>query len=667
MRNSAKRRQHRAAASRPWLPWPLLPAVLLLLQAAGAQAFPELRVHAERLHNGDLAAADVALALSSDGAWRITAGQLKSAAFEREGIELSGRLGELSSGADGWKLESAVRYLELEGELGLVLSSDTLTATLDLPRQALSRLGGLDLLPPQAAWLKRGSFEARVSLLQAPSAPAAGQYQLSLADLSFDSPDGRFAGEGLTASLSGEISLGEAFNWQADGSIGPGQLLLDRFYADFSTAPLGFTLHGAHPDAAPVALRFDMADPQALRLRGRAISNPADPSGWDVEIDRLELQFPLAYERYIESMAAAWTLDGLTLSGRMNWSGAWRDGVLQSGDLDIEDLSVVDTASGRFALSGLHTRLRPGDYSVDSMLEWQGLLFGRINLGSGQAQLDSEPGTLALAQPLDLDVLGGRLHLEKLRILLPGSAGDRAGESAFRLQASLHELEMERLTRALDWPRFGGVISGEIPGASLDDGVLDVDGEIRIRVFDGEVTVGDLRVERPFGVLPSLAANIEMDNLDLAQLTETFEFGSISGRIDGYMRDLRMLDWRPVAFDAWLGTPLDQGGSQGISRQAVNRLTTIGGGGATTALAGPVMGLFSKFSYKRLGLGCRLQNNVCDLRGLGEQEGSVVLLEGAGIPKITIRAFNRSVDWPQMLSNLSAVGGEQAIRIGTDD
>jgi len=183
-------------------------------------------------------------------------------------------------------------------------------------------------------------------------------------------------------------------------------------------------------------------------------------------------------------------------------------------------------------------------------------------------------------------------------------------------------------------------------------------------VFDGLVLMRDLRVERPFGVLPSLAASIEATDLDLELLTSTFSFGQISGRIDGYVRDLRMLDWKPVAFDAWFGTPERQQDSNRISRQAVNHLTTLGGGGATSALTSPLLRVFNNFSYRRLGMGCRLQNNACEFRGVSEDDVSVLIMEGAGIPKVTIRAYNRRVDWPQLVADLLAISGEESIRIG---
>jgi hypothetical protein len=315
-------------------------------------------------------------------------------------------------------------------------------------------------------------------------------------------------------------------------------------------------------------------------------------------------------------------------------------------------------------MTGLHARMRPGDHSFDSKLAWQGLLVGKINLGSGEAALDSEPGAFAITRPLSLDVLGGSLDIHEFRLQLPGTGPESAGEPDVRLRLDLNDLDMERLTRAFGWPSFSGRVSGRIPGVRFEDGVLDLDGTLQVDVFDGIISLDNLTVERPFGVLPSLAGDVEMENLDLQQLTSTFSFGQISGRIDGYVRELRMLDWKPVAFDAWLGTPERQRGSKGISRQAVNHLTTLGGGSATTALTSPLMKMFNNFSYKRLGFGCRMQNNICEVRGVSEDDVSVLIMEGAGVPKITIRAYNRSVDWPQLLAHLAAASEGDGIRVG---
>jgi hypothetical protein len=359
-----------------------------------------------------------------------------------------------------------------------------------------------------------------------------------------------------------------------------------------------------------------------------------------------------------------WTLNGLILTGNISWSGDWTNGAFESGEFVVSDLTIVDEQRRRFAVTGLDAMLRPGDHTFDSRLSWQGLLLGRINLGAGEIALDSDPGTAALSEALELEVLGGKLTFHELGVGLPDTIAGAGENLDIRLRAELLGMDMEQYTAAMGWPGFSGEISGEIPGVSLDGGVLSVDGEISIEVFDGRITVDELSIERPFGVLPSLAAKVDVHDLDLEKLTRTFSFGQISGRLDGYVHDLRMLDWKPVAFDGWFGTPDRQGKSNDISRQAVNRLTTIGGGTATAALTGPIMKLFNNFSYHRLGLGCRLQNNVCEVRGISEDEVSVLIMEGAGLPKVMIRAFNRRMDWPQLVAGLGAIAGDEAIKVG---
>jgi hypothetical protein len=39
-------------------------------------------------------------------------------------------------------------------------------------------------------------------------------------------------------------------------------------------------------------------------------------------------------------------------------------------------------------------------------------------------------------------------------------------------------------------------------------------------------------------------------------------------------------------------------------------------------------------------------------------------MEGAGVPKVTIRAFNRQVDWPQLLAQLKAATSGAPLRVG---
>jgi len=589
--------------------------------------------------------------------------------FLRDGLQLAGVLESLSVEEESLALSILLESRGLQARVSLSRDEEGLLLRTNASAQSLTAAARWSGLPRQAGWLRSGTFDVDASFAWPPEGPGACDWRLNIDGLGFDSPEGRFAGESLQLDFRGQWpDLGRSAMIVQAG-LRSGELLIDDFYRDFSSAAIGSRADLYWTEEELTVANLSLSDGDALSLEAGLRFDLAGGSGQPalqaLEITRLELDFPGAYQRYLEPMAAAWTLNGLEVTGRLAWRGQWSSGELVSGDLLVSDLSVVDISRDRFAITGLEAHLRPGDYGFDSRLSWRGLLFGRINLGAGEATLDSEPGAIALLEPLTLEMLGGSVELETLKLVLPGGRGDGSGEPDVLMRAHIRELDMGEVTSALDWPGFTGSISGEIPGVSLDDGVLAVDGEIFFDVFGGRIALRHLSMERPFGVLPSLAADVIVTDLDLEQLTRTFSFGRIAGRLDGYVRDLRMLDWAPVAFDAWFGTPDRQEGSSDISRQAVNRLTTIGGGSATAALTGPLMRMFSSFSYRRLGLGCRLQNHVCALRGLSEDQASVLLLEGAGVPKITIRAFNRNVDWPQMVSNLLAISADNPVQVGT--
>lgn len=624
-----------------------------------AEPWPALRIAAESLSLGGFSIVGAQFQLRPDGVLSARFDQLGDASGESllGATELLGRLDELASDDVRTMARGHATIWGLGGDWTLELGSAATALRLALSGQPMTALAGLPAAPDALSWLQAGRFDAMAQVDWPDAAAATWRAELAVDDLGFDSPDGRFAGQGLAFGLSGQGLLADPDSptGRVTVRISRGELLVDRLYRRFDETPVEIELRQpGRAGANGLALR--LRDPDAVQLEATV--------DWpDVEIRALDLAFPGAYQRYLESIAAAWDLDGLAVTGRVAWQGAWRGGALESGDLDIQDFTVVDTRQRRFALTGLETRLKPGNRTFESSLSWRGLLLGKFNLGGGATTLDAEPGLLSLKEPLVLDVLGGHLRLDAFRYALPG-AEPVAGRDTF-ISASLQGIELEPLTRALDWPVFGGTLNGELPGAHLENGVLSVDGGIAVEVFDGAVAITDLRVERLFGVLPSLAANIELRDLDLERLTETFSFGRIGGRVDGYVHDLRMLDWQPVAFDAWLGTPEDQTGTNGISRQAVNHLTSIGGGGATAALSGPMLRFFNNFSYRRLGLGCMLDNYVCRIRGLDDDGEGVLLLEGAGVPRITIRAYNRSIDWPQMLANLEAISAGESIEIGS--
>ena len=47
---------------------------------------------------------------------------------------------------------------------------------------------------------------------------------------------------------------------------------------------------------------------------------------------------------------------------------------------------------------------------------------------------------------------------------------------------------------------------------------------------------------------------------------------------------------------------------------------------------------------------------VCDMGGLHSAGNSFTIVEGSGLPRLTVVGFNRQVDWPTLVERVEAVG-----------
>src|SRR5690606_1268621 len=233
-------------------------------------------------------------------------------------------------------------------------------------------------------------------------------------------------------------------------------------------------------------------------------------------------------------------------------------------------------------------------------------------------------------------------------------SGTQATDLRFGL--ALDGLDVAELSAALGWPAFTGELSGTIPEARYADERVEFDGGLSMQLFGGEVSVGQLSMERPFGVLTTLPAYVGFEDIDLLALTGALDFGCISGKLDGRMPDLRLVDWRPVAFEALLRTDRHPGVRQRISQRAVQDLTSVGNSSFVGSLQAQLIGFFDDFGYSRIGIGCTLVDEVCTMDGLGSVGEGFIIVQGSGLPRLTVVGYNRRVDWPTLVERLAAVG-----------
>src|SRR5207342_2621671 len=288
---------------------------------------------------------------------------------------------------------------------------------------------------------------------------------------------------------------------------------------------------------------------------------------------------------------------------------------------------------------------------VSSQLRWTGGQLYGLDFGAASVPIVSSDGELRLRDAVTLPALGGSLRFDGMTLRPP--AGDDGADIRFGL--SLDALDIGQLAKSLGWPAFQGQLSGRIPNARYSGERLVFDGGLTMQLFGGSVQASSLSLERPFGVAPSLTADLVLDGIDLQSLTGVFDFGSITGRLAGRIDALRLVDWSATAFDAELHTVKTHGVGQRISQRAVQNISSVGDASFASTLQSQLIGLFDDFGYSRIGISCRLSNEICAMGGLEGAGAGFTIVEGAGLPRLTVVGFNHRVDWPTLVERLAAV------------
>jgi hypothetical protein len=505
----------------------------------------------------------------------------------------------------------------------------------------------------QQARLTTGTLDAALELRQ--TAPDASELAgpLQFTGLGLDTSDGRIAAADVDAS--GRMRLGllaRGTEIDVDLDLRGGEWLVGSLYAALPETAVALALGMRSTSAGGWDLvRLGWKDGAQLDVSG---SGALDQEG---ALDALDLRFAstdlaTAHRRYLDSLLATFGLPGLALEGALEGRAALRDAAPVEVDLTLARVSARDGGE-RFALHELEGTLRwtAGGEARDSDLSWTSAQLGAIGIGAARLPLRSTQRGLVLREPIELALLGGRLRLPRLA-WTPTDSEQRG--TRLDVAIELQGLDVAQLCRALDWPAFSGTLSGRIPGVRYADEVLSLDGGLAVDVFGGKVEIASMTLERPFGVAPTTAGDLVFDDLDLQPLTGAFGFGEITGRLDGHIRGLRLVDWSPVAFDAMFRTDPDARDERRISQRAVNDLTRVGGGGIAAGLQNQVLKLFDTFGYRRIGLSCRLANNVCTMGGVDSSGTGYTIVEGAGLPRVSVIGHQRQVDWPVLVARLKA-------------
>jgi len=547
-------------------------------------------------------------------------------------------------------LDDAANTLQVDVNQGKSLASAALP--LDQPTHAQISLKGLP-----AGWLQgllatmwsgratAGRLDAELALdVQNGGVQASGQF--GLAELGFDTPSGTLAGQRLNGSGRLNVdTIGGPARIGLDASLRGGELLLGPIYARLPDHPVQLGLDASARNGVLDFSRLRVGDADALQLDG-SLAFDAKGELQKLKLDRFQASFPAAYQRYGQAWLATMGLRNARISGQLAATLDMAADGLRAFSFDTDGLDIAD-GDGRLALSGVRGGM---DWALRgtrpaTTLSWRSAQVYRLAHGAAQMGWQSRDGSLGLQKAVDVPLLGGRLHVADLDWRPAAAKGRRLSTSL-----ALTGVDMAAFSRAMGWPEFPGTLGGAIPALRWVDDRIELEGGLSMNVFDGFVDVTRMSLQDPFGNSPVLAGDLALRQLDLGAITSVFDIGSITGRMDGSVQNLRLVNWNPVSFDARL-----LAGSGGrISQRAVNSLVSVGGGGIAAGLQGAMLRLFKNFSYKRIGLNCALQGTVCRMSGLDTDGDGYTIVEGSGLPRLQVVGHQTQVDWPTLVRRLKS-------------
>ncbi|TWI03508.1 hypothetical protein IP90_01319 [Luteimonas cucumeris] len=655
------------------LPW-------LLLACAGPVSARTLTAKIDRVTTAVATLEGVSVRLewpaqATQGELSLTARRISAPDLGYRYADVSWRCPLLRDGQGGWRCDGALRAgkgrpLQLSLDLGAASTDAVLSqgrSRFALHRRAAAPdLTTLDLTRVPVAWaqalagqawadarLKSGTLDGKLVVDASERKPLRVAGTLELSGAGFDTPDGSVAAENIAGRFDIDYRKA-ADNAQVilAGKLRQGEFLAGNAYVVLPAVPVDLRIEASQSGNEGWRLpHFEWRDGNALQVTGRAAWS-ADAELRDLQVDMDSDDVSPLRERYLSGWLALAGLSGIGLDGALDARVRLQGGKLEVVDARLRDVAIRDDRD-RFAFEGLDGAVRfSADVPVTSELHWRGGQLQGMDFGAATLPFESRDGVLRLQRQVVIAMLGGRVDLESMELRPPGA--DAGMQIEFGL--TLSRIDIGRIATALQLPAFTGELSGYIPRARYADDRIDFDGGLALELFDGRVQVSSLAMERPFGVAPTLSADIALEDIDLQALTGVFDFGSISGRMDGRIGDLRLVDWSATAFNAELHTERSPGVRQRISQRAVQNISSVGDASFVGSLQGQLIGLFDDFGYKRIGISCRLANEVCEMGGLHSAGDGFTIVEGAGIPRLDVVGYNRRVDWPTLVDRVAAVG-----------
>lgn len=464
----------------------------------------------------------------------------------------------------------------------------------------------------------------------------------------FSDEAGLHAGEKLTGQIKmaakKPIST-DTWVWNGLVSWTAGELYWQPFY--FGKAGNAFEINGTFKHDIINVQQASLLVNEVGKMQATATINIKTKIVEDIKVNAKDVDFTGLYALFLKPIAEKSAFGNMDVSGKADWQFEIKNLAPTSFELNLRDATIEDK-NGKFGFSHINAHI-PWDYDEPKQLQLAYESGHLLKIGLRQTNLTAEINRFSLTAPkLDLPVLDGALSLYDVSAV-------RLGDNwAWHLRMNLVPITLNEFSKALGWPEMKGQISGQIPLVTYANKQLNMDGAMNFNAFNGSISMNDLIIDDPLGVAPRLYADLTMHNLDLGDLTRTFSFGAIEGKLDGVVKDMVLENWKPVQLDASIQTSKGRHLKK-ISQRAVENITALGSEGTAVALQRSFLRFFKEFNYEKIGLSCKLRQDICEMGGVESTPNGYIIVKGKGIPAVNVNGFTQKVSLRDLLGRVKRI------------
>lgn len=500
---------------------------------------------------------------------------------------------------------------------------------------------------------------------------ATGNVQLTLEKAGFSSSDETKIGEGIEMKVSGSFEFplpvsNIDFNMRSETT--GFELLAGRFYGNFADKVLSFSSKARYTKAGGLLSiaqsELGLTDMGTVNVTGQISDIPESPL-FNGEINLANLSNREAFNFFIREtfqeefpLLAKLDISGMT-SVKLAVRGR-RDKFTAQGDLiitgmDIQGRGPEEVVTGINVALPVHISF-PEESDVREIerfgsLRIKNLFWKALHVNDLEASPSLWRNALIFHDDIILKVYGGNIILGNMSYTNIFSE-----KRNLSFSIDVNDIDLARASVALDIPRFEGILTGAIPSVNLIENQLITEGEVFLDIFGGKIKIGDLSVDNVFSPIASLKSRIELEGIDLGMLTSTFDFGHISGIVQGSVQDLVIVNGQAERFKASLETVKKKGIKQRVNVKALKKISILGTGSSVTVLDRGIYQFLKEYRYEKMGFKAHLRNDNLLLLGIDNRGNKSYLVKGGILPpKVDVINYNQNISFKEMVKRLKRI------------